>query len=75
MLVKRFNIDDPAVAALSRIVHEIDVRDDRVAEPETPGVERLIAGIALTRGEDDARIALGGQLLDALYASFKRRKS
>jgi hypothetical protein len=74
VLARRFAIDDPAIVGLSRIVHEIDVRDDKFAQPETPGVERLIAGIALTQGDDDARIALGSQLLDALYASFKRKK-
>jgi hypothetical protein len=41
---------------------------------ETPGVERLVNGIAPTRPADDARIALGSQLFDALHEAWRRRK-
>ena len=74
VLARRFVIDDSAVAGIGQIVHEIDVRDGRFAKPETPGIERLIAGIALTHPTDERRIAIGSQLLDALYASFKRKR-
>jgi hypothetical protein len=74
VLARRFGIDDPGIDSVGRIVHEIDVRDGKFAQPETPGIERVIAGIALAQPDDDARVAAGAQLFDALYASFKRRK-
>ena len=74
VLVQRFGIDDPAVISVGRVVHEIDVRDDKFAQPETPGIERIINGIALTQPSDQDRLAVGAQLFEALYASFKRRK-
>jgi hypothetical protein len=74
VLIRRFGVDDPALASVGQIVHEIDVRDGKFAQPETPGIERIIAGIALTQPDDEARVAIGGQLFEALYASFKRRK-
>jgi hypothetical protein len=74
VLARRFGIDDPGIDSVGRIVHEIDVRDGKFAQPETPGIERVIAGIALAQPDDDARVAAGAQLFDALYASFKRRR-
>jgi hypothetical protein len=53
----------------------IDVRDEKFGRTETAGIERLINGIALTQSEDEARIALGSQLFDALYETWRRKKS
>jgi hypothetical protein len=74
VLARRFGVDDPGIESLGRVVHEIDVRDGKFAQPETPGIERVIAGIALTQPDDESRVATGSQLFDAVYASFKRRK-
>jgi len=75
VLAQRFEVADPAVEAIGQVVHDIDVRDGRFGRPETPGVERLINGIALTRPDDADRIALGAQLFDALYESWRRKKT
>jgi hypothetical protein len=74
VLAQRFQIADPAVAILGEVIHDIDVRDGKFDRPETPGVERLINGIALTQPGDEARIALGGQVFDALYEAWRRKK-
>lgn len=75
VLAQRFEVVDPAVAAIAEVVHDIDVRDGKFGRAETPGVERLINGIALTQPDDEARIALGAQLFDALYESWRRKKT
>jgi hypothetical protein len=75
VLAQRFGVTDAAVAAIGEVVHDIDVRDAKFGRPETPGVERLINGIALTQPNDETRIALGGQLLDALYEAWRRKKT
>jgi hypothetical protein len=75
VLARRFEVLDPAVAAIGEVVHDIDVRDGKFGRAETAGFERLINGIALTRSEDEARIALGSQLFDALYETWRRKKS
>jgi hypothetical protein len=75
VLARRFGVADPAVTAIGEVVHDIDVRDGKFARPETAGVERLVTGIALTQSSDEARIALGSQLFDALYETWRRRKS
>jgi hypothetical protein len=75
VLARRFEILDPAVTAIGEVVHNIDVRDGKFGRTETAGIERLINGIALTQSEDEARIALGSQLFDALYETWRRKKS
>lgn len=75
VLSHRFAVADQAVEAIGQVVHDIDVRDGRFGRPETPGVERLINGIALTQASDDDRITLGSQLFDALYESWRRKKT
>jgi len=75
VLARRFDVRDPAIAAIGEVVHDIDVRDGKFGRPETAGVERLVNGIALTQPDDQARIALGGQLFDALYEAWRRKRT
>ena len=75
VLAQRFQISDAAVAAIAEVIHDIDVHDGKYGRAETPGVDRLINGIALTHSDDEARIALGSQVFDALYEAWRRKKS
>lgn len=74
VLLRDFALDDPALAALGEIVHDIDMKEARFDRPETAGVEHLIAGIAWSHEDDEDRLAQAGAVLDALHAYFKRRK-
>ena len=75
VLARRFQISDAAVSAIAEVIHDIDVRDGKFGRAETAGVERLVNGIALTQPDDDARIALGSQVFDALYEAWRRKRS
>ncbi len=75
VLLQRFELSDQAVVAIGEVVHDIDVRDGKFGRPETAGVERLVNGIALTQPDDEARIALGAQLFDALHEAWRRRRT
>jgi hypothetical protein len=70
-LVARFGLGDPALRTIAEIVHDIDYKDAKFGRPETPGIERLIAGIGSKHREDTARIELGQALLDALYEALR----
>jgi len=74
ILAERFRLHDPALAPIGAIVHDIDLKDAKHGRPETSGVERLIAGIALGHREDRDRLARGGALFDDLYECFKRKR-
>jgi hypothetical protein len=75
VLTQRFELSDQAVVAIGEVVHDIDVRDGKFGRPETAGLERLVNGIALTQPDDEARIALGAQLFDALYEAWRRKRT
>jgi hypothetical protein len=75
VLARRFGVTEAGVVAIGEVVHDIDVRDGKFGRPKTAGVERLVTGLALTVADDDARLALGSQIFEALYEAWRRRKT
>jgi hypothetical protein len=73
-LLDAFEIREPGLTTIAEIIHDIDVKDGKFARAEAPGVAALIAGIAVAHAEDEARIELGGRLLDALFELYRRRR-
>jgi hypothetical protein len=74
VLVERFRLDDRALRPIAQIVHDIDLKDSKFGRPETPGIERLIAGIALAHRDDEERLARGSAVFEDLYEYFSTRK-
>ncbi len=74
-LVEQFDLRAPGLTALGEIVHDIDVKDGKFGRAEASGIAALIAGIALAHREDEARIALGSSIFDALLELFQRKRS
>jgi hypothetical protein len=72
-LLQRFDLDDPALAQIAEIVHEIDLRDGKFARDDVAGIERVLAGIAATTPADEARLERGAVLFDGLYAVLAAR--
>jgi hypothetical protein len=75
VLLERFGLDDPALAAIAAIVHDIDVKDAKHGRPETAGVDHMVAGIAMAHDDDAVRLERGSALFDDLYAYFKKKKA
>ena len=73
VLMTRTGLRDPALTAIAEIVHDIDLKDAKFGREETAGITTLIAGLAMETAEDDARIARGGEILDSLYAYFRKK--
>jgi len=71
-LCRTFGIDDPAVARLAAIVHDLDLKDDRFGAPECGTVTAMIEGLQLAHHDDDVLLAQGMTLFDSLYRSFER---
>jgi hypothetical protein len=77
VLLVRMGISDPALAAIAEIVHDIDLRDERFARPETAGVESTITGICSNARDDLACIEAATPMFEGLYTFFSlqaRRK-
>ena len=73
-ILEQYALDDPALAAIARIVHEADLADDRYDAAEAAGLDVLIRGLALIAGDDDV-LAVSHRLFDGLYEVVRRRET
>jgi len=71
VLVAHAGLNDPALAAIGEIIHDIDLKDGKYGREETAGIRTVIAGIAAAHRDDEQRLARGAAVLDDLYESFK----
>jgi len=62
----RYELDDPVLWEIAKIVHEADLADDRYDAPEAPGLDVLLRGLSLTR-TDEELLAITAPLFEALY--------
>jgi hypothetical protein len=67
--------EDPALRAIAEIVHDIDLRDEKYARPETAGVQSTVTGICTGVRDDLARITAATPLFDGLYTFFSRSRT
>ena len=74
VLLRRFGIGDRALGEMAEIVHDIDLKDAKFSRPEAPGLDHLIAGIAMRHKDDEARLHDGATVLEGLYEYFQRKR-
>ena len=67
-LVADYQIQDPAIALMARVVHGADVSDDRDVTPESRGLLAIADGFALLGLDDQRQLELELPVYDALYA-------
>jgi hypothetical protein len=73
VLLARAGLDDPALAAIAEIVHDIDLKDAKFGRAEASGIAHLIEGISAANQDDQARIERGAAMLDDLYGYFRTK--
>jgi hypothetical protein len=69
-LMHRFGIADAGVVAVSRVVHDLDLKESRYAMPECAAVSRLVDGLRATYSDDAELLEHGMVMMEALYQSF-----
>lgn len=67
VLLSRFHIENAGVRRLGELVHDLDLKDERYRVPQAAGVQSLVIGLQATFSDDDALLAQGHILFDALY--------
>jgi hypothetical protein len=67
--------DDPALAALAAIVHEIDLRDGASARPEVPGVDAILRGWSAAGWPEPELERHGVALFEGLYTALRQGQS
>lgn len=70
-ILRRYDLDDPVLWAIGRIVHQADLEDDRFDAPEAAGLDALMRGLSMVRPDQDV-LDLSGPLYDGLYEYLKR---
>jgi len=70
-MLHRFELDDPVLWDLARIVHEADLHDDRFDAPEADGLDVICRGLSMVRGDDDV-LTVSAAMFDGLYEHRRR---
>ena len=72
-LMLRFDINDRAVARLSEVVHDLDLKDGKYAAPEAATLGAAIDGLQMSCADDHLLLDQGMVLFEALYRSFSQQ--
>ena len=70
-MLRRYQLDDPALWDVAHIVHEADLADDRYDAPEATGLDVICRGLSMVRGDDEV-LAVSAAMFDGLY-EYRRR--
>ncbi len=71
-MLDRYELDDPALADIARIVHEADLEDERFDAPEARGLDVILRGLSLVADSDEQMLELSGPIYDGLYEYWRR---
>jgi hypothetical protein len=69
--LRRYELDDPVLWDIARIVHEADLDDERYDAPEAVGFDVALRGVSMVV-DDERLLELTGPLFDGLYEFRKR---
>jgi hypothetical protein len=69
--LQRYDLTDPVLWHLARIVHEADLDDERYDVPEARGIDVAIRGLSMTMG-DHQLLDVSALLFDGLYEYHRR---
>ena len=70
-ILRRYQLQDPVLWALARIIHEADLADDRYDAPEAPGLDVVLRGLSMV-ADDEEIITVASRLFDGLYEHRSR---
>jgi hypothetical protein len=66
-LLKSFQLEDPALRELAKIVHDVDMKDGKFGRPEAAGLDLAVRALGGASRDDKETLEAGAPLLDALY--------
>jgi len=69
--LRDYEMKDPVLWAVARIVHNADLDDERYDAPEAAGLDVLMRGLSMVRSDHEV-LELSAPLYDGLYEYLKR---
>ena len=73
-LLETYELDDPALQQMARVIHAADLPQDEPSNTLAPGVLAIFDGIRDSDSTDDERLTRGFVVCDALYEYCKQSK-
>jgi len=70
-VLRRYDLDDPVLWDLARLVHEADLHDDRYEEPAATGLDQICRALALVV-DDPELLRITAAMFDGLYEHRRR---
>ncbi len=70
-MLRRFDLDDPVLWDVARIVHEADLGDERFDAPEAAGLDVICRGLSMVL-DDTEVLAVSAAMFDGLYEHRRR---
>ena len=67
-LIESFAVQQPGLARLAGVIHYLDVGGNQPSE--APGIERVLAGLRESIGDDDQLTMVAGGIFDGLLTAF-----
>ena len=67
-IILKYELKDPGLLRLARIVHAADIAEDIDADPIARGLEAIASGYSLRFPDDQENLARQFEVYDALYA-------
>jgi len=68
VLIREFNLKEPGLAHLAKIVHGADIAGQEHTASEAAGLKAIAEGFHAMNLSDEQRLAFGFPIYDALYA-------
>jgi hypothetical protein len=68
--LREYNLTDPVLKRIARIIDEADTVQDALIEPAAAGLDMLCRGIRRASANDTTALKRGAMLYDALYAEL-----
>src|SRR5579859_3941478 len=69
-LLKEYQLTDPVLQRIARIVDEADIVQEVTVEPAAPGLDLLCRGIRRLSSDDHVALERGALVYEALYAEL-----
>jgi hypothetical protein len=70
-IIHKYELKDPALIRLAKIVHAADVSEDVDLEPLARGLEAIATGFSLRYPDDETNLKIQFEVYDSLYAWCK----
>ena len=71
-MLREYDLKDPVLHRIARMVDEADVVQEVAVEPVAPGLDLLCRGLRAISADDQVALDRGALLYDALYAELAR---